>query len=127
MVANLFWVVFGILALIYYAAKEDLLGTIVVVGTVVFCIVGLWLMVELFDRVPWIFYIIFGGFGVGIVIYRIVSKIKEYTRIDNIIFPTDENDPIKMISEFKGIDIGEPEDDLTEDSNPDNGNNSDEK
>ena len=107
MIASLFWVVIGILAIIYYAAKEDFFG-------------------YLMENAPKAFEAVIVISGIVAVMVFIGVGISDYVRSDNIIFPTDENDPIKMVSEFKGINIGEPKDDLTEDSNPDSGNNSDE-
>lgn len=44
MVANLFWIVIGIIAFIYYSAKEDFLGTCENVGVAAVCIFVLWII-----------------------------------------------------------------------------------
>lgn len=126
MVANLFWVVIGILAIIYYAAKEDFLATFEVVGTIAAVAGVLYLLGYLLENAPQVYEAVLVIGGIVAVMVFIGLKISDYASADKIIFPTDENDPIKMVSEFKGINIGEPKDDLTEDSNPDSGNNSDE-
>lgn len=126
MIASLFWVVIGILAIIYYAAKEDFFATFVTIGTIAVVAGVLYFLGYLMENAPKAFEAVIVISGIVAVMVFIGVGISDYVRSDNIIFPTDENDPIKMVSEFKGINIGEPKDDLTEDSNPDSGNNSDE-